>query len=112
MEDKYLIAQKKLKKYGQEQLLNCYNNLDKNKQEKLLEDILDINFEQMESLYEILKQKNKNVKDIIEPISYVNKEKISEKEKKYFENIGQEAIKKGQYAVVTMAGGQRNKTRT
>lgn len=110
MEDKYLIAKEKLEKYGQEHLLEFYAQLDKNKQQKLLEDILNTDFDQIQRLYNNIQNDNKNLEAQIEPIEYVNKEKLSKEEKRYYENIGQDIIKNGQYAVVTMAGGQRHKT--
>lgn len=42
----------------------------------------------------------------IKPIEYLDKEKMSKEEKEKFDNLGIDVIKKGQYAVVTMAGGQ------
>ena len=107
MENKYLIAKEKLKKYGQEQLLKFYDKLDKIQQEELLQDILNIDFEEIQNLYNIRKDSEK-VDYNIEPIEYVAKEKLSLEEQKHYIEIGNQAIKKGEYAVVTMAGGQRN----
>ena len=42
----------------------------------------------------------------IEPLKYIDKAKISEKEKIRLDEIGESVVKNGQYAVVTMAGGQ------
>lgn len=106
MEEKYLAAQEKLKKYNQEQLLNNYDNLDSNKKSKLLDQILTIDFSQINSLCEIAKTQVDFSKDIIEPINYIDKEKLSEEELNKYNEIGKKAIKEGKYAVVTMAGGQ------
>ncbi len=108
MMDKYLIATEKLKKYEQEHLLKYYEKLSLEKQENLIEDIINTDFEQIQNLYKNIERDNKNKKDIIEPIEHINKEKLSLEEQKYYIEIGEEAIKKGEYAVVTMAGGQRN----
>ncbi len=107
MEDiKYKNAQEILKKYNQEQLLVCYNKLSKEEQEQLLDQILKIDFEQVSDLYNKTKQ-IKTFKDCkIEPISYVEKEKLNEEEKTKYEALGIDIIKSGKYAVVTMAGGQ------
>ena len=51
----------KLKKYGQEHLLNFYDTLDEKKQEKLLNQIEKIDFELINSLYD--KTKNTNNSD-------------------------------------------------
>jgi len=48
----------------------------------------------------------------IENIEYIDESKLNKEEKEYFEKIGENIIRNGKYAVVTMAGGQRNKTRT
>lgn len=94
-----------LKKYGQEHLLNNFEKLDDIHKEKLLEEIENIDFELMNSLYEKTKKEILNNKDEITPIEYLDKFKLGEKYK-YYEELGKKAIKEGQLAVVTMAGGQ------
>ncbi len=94
-----------LKKYGQEHLLNNFEKLDDIYKEKLLEEIENIDFELMNSLYEKTKKEISNNKDKITPIEYLDKFKLGEKYK-YYEELGKKAIKEGQLAVVTMAGGQ------
>lgn len=100
-----------LKKYGQEHLLNHYEKLDENKQKKLLEQLSNIDFELINSLYANTKKEEKNQKDVIEPIEYLDKFKLNEEYKEY-EAIGKKAIKEGKLAVVTMAGRSRNKAWT
>lgn len=95
----------KLKKYGQEHLLRFYDTLDENKKEKLLEQIENIDFELINSLYDSTKGKAKNDNAKIEPIDFIDKYKLNDKYK-YYEEIGKKAIKAGELAVVTMAGGQ------
>ena len=95
-----------LKKYGQEHLLNHYDTLDEDKKEKLLEQLSNIDFELVNSLYENTKKtENISNKDVIEPIDYLDKYKLNEEYKRY-ESIGRKAIKDGKLAAVTMAGGQ------
>ncbi len=94
-----------LKKYGQEQLLSNYDRLDENKKKQLLDQIMNINFDLVNSLYEKTKHEIKQGKDEITPIEYLDKYKLNEKYK-YYENIGKKAIKEGKLAAVTMAGGQ------
>ena len=94
-----------LKKYGQEHLLNHFEQLDEAKQKMLLEQLSNINYELINSLYANTKKKEKNSKDVIEPIEYLDKYKLNEEYKTY-EAIGKTAIKEGKLAVVTMAGGQ------
>ena len=97
--------QKKLKKYGQGHLLNFYDTLDENKQKKLLEQIENIDFELMNSLYNTTKNENKEENKKIEPIEFIDKYKLNDLYKDY-EEIGKKAIKEGKLAAVTMAGGQ------
>ena len=94
-----------LKKYGQEHLLNNFENLDEAHKKELLKEIKGINFELVTSLYDSAKKEKKNTKDEITPIDYLDKFKLGDKYK-YYENIGKKAIKEGELAVVTMAGGQ------
>ena len=100
-----------LKKYGQEQLLNNYDKLDDIHKKKLLEQISDIDFELAKSLYENTKKEIKGGKDEITPIDYLDKFKLGDKFK-YYEEIGKKAIKNGELAAVTMAGGQGTRLRT
>ena len=94
-----------LKKYGPEHLLNNFENLDEAHKKELLKEIKGINFELVTSLYDSTKKDKKNTKDEITPIDYLDKFKLGDKYK-YYENIGKKAIKEGELAVVTMAGGQ------
>ena len=47
-----------LKKYNQEHLLNGYENLDERKQKQLLDQIMNIDFELVRSLYNNTKNEN------------------------------------------------------
>ena len=112
MEEKLLAAQELLQKYGQEQLLKNYDKLSKEKQNQLLDEILTIDFKQVGSLYESTKTKPnfENVK--LEPIAHVTKAELSKEELERYQKIGEEVIKQGKLAVVTMAGGQGTRLRT
>ena len=105
MENRLDKARFILKKYNQEHLLNRFDNLDENKQKKLLEQILNIDFELINSLYMNTRNENTCNNDKIEPMEYLDKYKLNDKYK-YYENIGKQAIKSGKLAAVTMAGGQ------
>ena len=95
----------KLKKYGQEHLLNFYDSLDNKKKEKLIEQIERIDFELINSLYDKTKDSIKHEECNIEPIHFIDKYNLKS-EYKYYEDIGKKAIKEGKLAAVTMAGGQ------
>ncbi len=94
-----------LKKYNQEHLLNGYEKLEEKKQKQLLNQIMNIDFELIKSLYDNTKKENSTNNDKIEPMEYLDKYKLNDKYK-YYENIGKQAIKEGKLAAVTMAGGQ------
>lgn len=96
---------RKLRKYGQEHLLNFYDTLDKKKQEELIKQINNIDFELINSLYNKTKNANKEDDANIEPIDFIDKYKLNG-EYKHYEEIGKKAIKEGKLAAVTMAGGQ------
>ena len=106
MEEKFLLAQEKVKKYGQEQLLSCYEKLEKEVQEKLLDDIIDTDFDQIKNLYLNMNNYKNDTNAKIEAIPFIDKEKLSIDEIEKYSKIGQEVIKNGEYAVITMAGGQ------
>ena len=94
-----------LKKYNQEHLLNGYENLDEKKQKQLLNQIMNIDFELIRSLYDNTKNEKSTNGDKIEPMEYLDKYKLNDKYK-YYENLGKQAIRVGKLAAVTMAGGQ------
>ena len=94
-----------LKKYNQEHLLNGYENLDERKQKQLLDQIMNINFELIKSLYDNTKSEKLSNDDKIEPMDYLDKNKLYD-DYKYYENIGKHAIQEKKLAAVTMAGGQ------
>ena len=106
MEEKYKAAQTILKKYGQEHLLNGYEKLTDEKKSELLDQILTIDFSQVESLYEKIDEKVDFKNSKIEPIDFIDKSKLSKEEYKKYEQIGLKEIKENKLAVVTMAGGQ------
>ena len=106
MDDKLKKAKEILKKYNQEHLLYFYNELSEEEKNKLINQILDINFEKIINLY-INSKKNEDLSDVkISPLSHIEKETLTEKELNYYIQIGEAIIKNNQVAVVTMAGGQ------
>ena len=95
-----------LKEYNQEHIIKLLETLDEEKQNELIEQILKIDFHQINELYENTKKKVEFKEKKIEPISYMDKAKISKEQEVEFNQIGSRIIRNGQYAVVTMAGGQ------
>ena len=96
-------AKRILKENNQEKVYNIINALEIQDKEKLAEQILKLNFEEIKRLYNNKDLKDKN-EEKIEPIGFIDKNKIKEREE--LEKIGEKIIKDNKYAVITMAGGQ------
>lgn len=95
-----------LKEYKQEHIIKLLEKLDEEKQSELIEQISKIDFHQIMELYENTKKEIEFKEKKIEPIKYLDKAKLSKEQEDKFNEIGSQIIKNGQYAVVTMAGGQ------
>ena len=95
-----------LKKYKQEHIIGLLNKLDGDKKDALIRQIEKIDFDQLSELYENTKKEIEIKENKIEAIKYLDKSKLTYDEKKTFDEKGEEIIKNGKYAVVTMAGGQ------
>ena len=106
MDEKLEKIKKTLKKYGQEHLLQKYDQMDEKTREELLEQIENIDFDLMKDLYEKATKPVDLEQVTIEPIEHVDKSKLTATEREMYEKKGIEAIKYNKLAVVTMAGGQ------
>ena len=95
-----------LKMYNQEHIINLLNKLDEQKKWELIDQISKIDFHQIMELYDNTKKEVEIKENKIEAIKYLDKEKLTDEQKAEFEKLGEDAIKRGEYAVVTMAGGQ------
>lgn len=102
----YEEMKNKLKEYDQMQILSNYERLDNQKKAELAEQIERIDFDQINKLYQTTKEEVSFENDIIEPISYIEKDKLAKEELEKYLNLGESAIKEGKYSIVTMAGGQ------
>lgn len=96
----------KLKENNQEQLIEEIKKMSKEDQEKIIKQIEQINFDEINNLYNLTKQNHTKNAGKIEPINYIDKEKITKEGEEEAKEIGEKIIKNNQYAVVTMAGGQ------
>ena len=108
MDEKLQQATEICQKYGQEQLLDAYSRIkDEQDKQSFLDQILTIDFKQIEDIYEGKNVSSSKFNDAnVEPIEFVDKYKLPKKEYEKYEKIGTEKIKAGKLAVVTMAGGQ------
>lgn len=92
-------ARKLLKQYHQEHI-NVEN-------EEMAEQILNIDFEKMQELYELaINKKCVNNIENIEPVKAINPAKLKEDEINKYRKLGEDAIKAGKFAIAIMAGGQ------
>ncbi len=104
--DKVQEVIKVLKTYNQDHIINLLNRLQGTKKEELIEQINKIDFQQIMELYSNTKKEIEIKENKIENISYLDKSKLSKEQIEEFDNLGEMIIKNGEYAVVTMAGGQ------
>ena len=106
--DKLRKAKEILQKYNQEQLLYFYEELDIEEKEKLINQILEIDFDKILTLYKnSYISKNFEVDmNKISPINHVEKDLLNSDKIIKYKNIAKKVIEKNQVAVVTMAGGQ------
>ena len=99
-------AKEILEKYGQTHVLNSYERLSDEEKEELLNQVLSIDFEKIADLYEKTKIKPTTGNDVLEPMPYVDANKLNDDEKENYMTKGDEIIASGKYAVVMVAGGQ------
>ena len=98
--------ERKLKRYGQEHLLNYYNKLEEGSlKNKFFSQLEKIDFGLIDNLYRNMDKEKKSESSDIEPIEYWDKETLGGKYD-FYEDIGKKAICEGKLAAVTMAGGQ------
>lgn len=106
MDIEFLEIKEKLEKYGQEHLLEFYDELYDHERVKLLNQLHHIDFEKVNNLYETLKKINIPTGETVEPLEYTIKNELPIIQQRALENIGTEVLKQNTYAVLTMAGGQ------
>lgn len=96
-----------LERYNQSHLLRFYSELDVPEQEKLLEEISNIDFEEIRELQNNHEKKNSEVTNYeLVPMEALDKAKLTEDELEKYQLIGNEIIKLKKVVVCTMAGGQ------
>ena len=104
--DKVQDAISILKEYNQDHIIDLLNKLEGEKKQELIEQINRIDFQQIMELYESTKKEIEIKENKIEAITYYDKEKLEKEQKEKWDKIGKEIIQNGEYAVITMAGGQ------
>ena len=95
-----------LEKYNQTYLINMMSKFSKEENYKIIKQLETIDLNKITDLYNTTRKKiDVNSKNITH-ISYVDKAKLTNEESNEYKKIGEDVIKNGKYAVVTMAGGQ------
>ena len=100
---------KECERYGQSHLLKFYDELTPSQQDSLLGQIENIDFPLMQKLYaEARREEAEGIHEegVITPIDVTVLDSVSGATLKQYHAIGIESMKQGQYAAVTMAGGQ------
>lgn len=99
-------AIKKLDQYNQQEIVGILNTFTASEKEKIYNQVINLDFEQIDKLYNELSKKQKVGTDNIQEIVALNKDKLSEEELNKYNSLGEKIIKNNQYALVTMSGGQ------
>lgn len=107
MDEKRKNALAILQAYGQEHILQFYNELNNAERDALLEQIISIDFEKIFALYEASKTDDVLKEDeCICPIPITDVSRLSSSQKDHYRTLSADCIAGGHYAIVTMAGGQ------
>lgn len=112
MEDNYIKAKEILKKYKQEHIIEFIDKSDEGIKDKLIEQVLRIDFDELKELYD------KTFEDLyvdleeLQPITGFNPDRLAKEELEEYIKVGTEIIKSNKFAVATMAGGQGTRLRT
>ena len=93
-------------KYGQEHLIQFYDELNDLEKDYLINQILSIDFDEILNLYDKSKFDVLDSTEEISPLDYVDKSSLSDKELQYFSKIGEKTIASGKVGIITLAGGQ------
>ena len=104
--DKLQDAIEILKEYNQDHIIRLLEKLDEKHKQELIKQIHNIDFHQIMELYNNTKKEIEFKESKIEPLKYLDKAKLTEKQRARFDELGEKTIRNGKYAVVTMAGGQ------
>ena len=111
MENKYNIAKEILQKNNQKHIIEFIDKLDDKAKDRLIDQVLTIDFKQLKELYNETLEKTYENSLNIKPIKPIKPNELTKEQKERFEKIGDEVIKSNKFAVVTMAGGQGTRLR-
>lgn len=106
MDSNYDKAVEILKKYNQQHIIPFIYKSNFETREKLINQILRIDFEELKFLYEKTFESLYVDLEELNPVTGINPCKLKKQELEKYIEIGTNIIKSGKFAVATMAGGQ------
>lgn len=106
MDNNYKKAIQILKKYNQEHVISFLETSDNDIKEKLINQILKIDFKELKELHEKIFEDIYVDLEELQPIAGVNPDSLPKKKVEELEDIGISIIKNNKFAIATMAGGQ------
>ena len=95
-----------LKKYNQTRILKLLENASAQNAKTLLTDLKKLNFDEFFETYNESQKEIKIDESKIKELPYLVKKELNPQMNKLFFDLGMEVLSSGEYAVVTMAGGQ------
>ena len=112
MANDYNKAVEILKKYKQEHVIKFIDKSNKETKEKLINQVLNIDFDELQELYQKVFEDLYVDLEELKPITGIKPEKLSKEEIETYEKLGTNIIKENKFAIATMAGGQGTRLRT
>lgn len=112
MENREENAKKILIKYNQAHIAKWMEKACESTKQDIINQVFDIDFNELKDLYNKAQEKREKKCVEVKPMQVVSKNKIDEQLKNANIAKGEEILKKGQFAAVTMAGGQGTRLRT
>lgn len=106
MENELCTAIDIVKKYGQEHLLNFYDELNVLQKKKLLNQISLIDFDYINHLFQNLENPLAIEESRISPMAYKTKSRMSFSELAMYCSLGEDILYNNELAIITLAGGQ------